>query len=276
MKLAICTCDYLFPVQESIRKGGHEVVKIWSSVPLESPLIYRTKLFAEEMGADIVVGRVTDEELQKLERSGVELLLSAAYGHKIPTPENSTIKFINTHLSLLPEGRGPCPLQWILLKYPQFAGITFHAMTQKLDSGDIVLQRQIELSDSEDMNSLVGKTSLLLEQLSTELLSNFHVLWNNRRPMEGKGSYWKMPSEADRNIQWANGIEHIRKLFRTFGTYTLFDDTEKNCKERVRELSAWKATHDYEPGTLVTLSTSRIVIAASDGFVCLTPFSLDN
>lgn len=276
MKLAICTCDYLFPVQQSIRKGKHQVVKVWISVPLESPHVSQTKHFAKEMGADIAVGRITDKDIQELAKAGVELLISAAYDYKIPTPENSPIKFINMHLSLLPDGRGPCPLQWVLLKYPQFAGITFHTMTQKLDFGDIILQRQIELSNSEDMNSLVGKTSLLLEQLTTELLSNLHTLWNNRRPMEGTGSYWKMPSEAERSIQWTNGIEHAQRLFRTFGSYTLFDDAEKNCKERVRELSAWKATHDYKPGTLVTLSTSRIVIAVSDGFVCLTPFSLEN
>lgn len=236
----------------------------------------KTKVFAKKMDADIVSGKITGEDIQKLEKSGVELLISAAYDYKIPTPENCTMKFINVHLSLLPEGRGPCPLQWILFKYPQFAGITFHVMTKKFDSGDIVLQRQIEISDSEDMNSLVGKTSLLLEKLTKELLSNIYSLWKNKRPMEGTGSYWKMPSEEERSIQWTRGIVHAQRLFRAFGSYTLFDDTEKNCKERIRELSVWEATHDYEPGAIVTLSTSRIVIAASDGFICLTPFSLEN
>lgn len=271
MKIALCTSDFFYPVHECIRAGGHSVERVYTSCGLDTGFSDKTKAFAEEMRSQFIVGRVTEADVEELSQAGVELLVSAAYDYKVPTPEKSPIRFINVHGSLLPEGRGPWPQPWILLKYPQHAGVTLHTMTQKWDHGDILLQRQIAISETETMETLIGKTLICVKELTTELLGNFYSVWEARRPMTGIGSYWPKPTVEDRTINLLGSVTTINAIHDCFGDMTVFMDPNSGATAAVSRLAAWKEQHSYTPGSLVTVSPPRRVYAALDGFVSLTP-----
>lgn len=268
MKVALCTSDFFHPVQEVLREGNHEIAHVFTSCDLDSGFSDRTRQFADEMRAPFTVGHVTHEDVDALAKAGVELLISAAYDYKIPTPQGSPIKFINVHGSLLPEGRGPWPQPWILMRYPNAAGVTFHSMSQKWDHGDIVLQRAISIGDRDNMDTLVAKTLVQVRQLSEELLTDFYNIWSHRKRMEGTGSYWKKPTTEDMTIDLSQSVGMVDAIYRAFGTNTLFSD-QTDLQRKVVTLSTWRQAHQYEPGERVTTSPPREIYALKDGFLAV-------
>jgi methionyl-tRNA formyltransferase len=271
MKIVLCTSDFFSPVQDVIKQSGSTVHRVYTSCDLDTGFSDRTEAFAEEMRAEIRVGKVTEADIREFEKENVELLISAAYDYKVPIPSSSSLKFINVHGSLLPEGRGPWPQPWTLLKYPQHAGATFHTMTDKWDHGDIVLQQKIELTSNDNLNSYVAKTLVVVRELAEQLLANFSEIWKKKYTMEGPGSYWRKPQESDRTINVASAtVNSAQDLKRAFGDFTLLYDPLSNETKQIKDFSAWEASHNYNPGEIVAISPPMIVYALKDGFASIS------
>jgi len=69
-------------------------------------------------------------------------------------PEHGSI---NVHAALLPKHAGIAPAFWSLLASDEYAGVTIHYMDTKLDSGDIIVQEKIKISNDETFFSLNKK-----------------------------------------------------------------------------------------------------------------------
>ncbi|MDZ4786176.1 MAG: formyltransferase family protein [bacterium] len=276
MKTVLCASDFFYPVHISIKESKHEVIKVFTSCSIESGFSNKTLEFANEMGAEFRVGQITATDIEELEKAGVTVLISAAYDYKIPTPVASNIKFINIHGSLLPDGRGPWPQPWILLKHPEFAGVTFHTMTQEWDHGDIILQQKINLADNENIDSLTAKTIVCVSDLANQLFNNFEEHWKHRYPMMTKGIYWKKPTEEDRTIKLTDSSEQVQAIYRAFGDFTLFKDPQTNTASRIIKLSTWQKSHSYKPGSLIAMSPPQHIYAIKDGYVSIIFTSLNS
>ncbi|MAW21363.1 MAG: methionyl-tRNA formyltransferase [Flavobacteriales bacterium] len=74
---------------------------------------------------------------------------------------------INLHTSLLPNYRGAAPINWVLINGEKQTGISTFFINNEIDSGDIILQKRIELSNKTTAgqlhNILMNKGKLLLE-----------------------------------------------------------------------------------------------------------------
>jgi methionyl-tRNA formyltransferase len=76
----------------------------------------------------------------------------------------------NVHPSLLPKYRGVAPLIWAIINGEQYAGITFHEMVEKVDSGRIVLQRRIRITSRDTGYTLHLKAAAKIKKLMPEFL----------------------------------------------------------------------------------------------------------
>ena len=105
--------------------------------------------------------------------------------------------FLNVHPSLLPRYRGPYPLFWMLRQGDRCFGVTIHFMDERLDTGDIAAQAEIDLPDGfsgEEADSTLSHYSaeLLLDVL--QQLEKGHL---TRRAQPADGSYFPVPQESD-------------------------------------------------------------------------------
>lgn len=266
MKIALCTCDFYAPVHQAIRDTGHEVPHIVTTSELDSGWNFQTAEFAKEMRSKVSVGPLTEAQIDEMKRDGVDLLISAAYDYKVPVPKDGSLKSINVHGTLLPEGRGPWPSPHILLRHPEAAGMTLHTMTDKWDHGDIVLQEKIEITDADDSDSLISKMVYLSGKLTRQLLSNFEPIWTARKPMEGKGSYWNKPTEADRTVTPLDEPERIAAIYRAFGAMTIFSDGTSPAST-ISKIVMWKQNTDNLPGTLVSSNNNQRIYATRNGLM---------
>ena len=64
---------------------------------------------------------------------------------------------VNVHFALLPQNRGPNPLQWCLIHGQAQTGVTLHFMAEGADDGDIIAQRPIAISDEDTWVTLGGR-----------------------------------------------------------------------------------------------------------------------
>ncbi|MEA3254167.1 MAG: methionyl-tRNA formyltransferase, partial [Chloroflexota bacterium] len=112
------------------------------------------------------------EVMQGLADFAPDLIVVAAFGHILPAQVLSLPRFacLNIHPSLLPAHRGPSPIADAILCGDPITGVTIILMDEGMDTGPIVAQREMDISDGDNTGSLAQKLShtgahLLLETL---------------------------------------------------------------------------------------------------------------
>ena len=106
--------------------------------------------------------------LNELSSIKPELIAVVAYG-KILTEEILRLPelgCINVHASLLPKYRGAAPIAWAIINGEKKTGITTMLMDKGLDTGDILLQEELQIRDDDTTETL----SLRLSELGASLL----------------------------------------------------------------------------------------------------------
>ena len=83
---------------------------------------------------------------------------------------------INLHASLLPNYRGAAPINWALINGEKYTGVTTFFIDDKIDTGDILLQKKIKINETdnaEDLHNSLSKTgSLLMNETINRVLNN--------------------------------------------------------------------------------------------------------
>jgi methionyl-tRNA formyltransferase len=111
---------------------------------------------------------------QELKSLGVEKIVVVAYGLFIPESIFETWSCVNLHPSLLPKYRGPSPLQSALLNGDTKTGITTMLISKEMDAGDILLQKEIAITENMDITELHDRcanegATLIVETLKQDL-----------------------------------------------------------------------------------------------------------
>ena len=113
--------------------------------------------------------RLDDKEfIEKLKEYNADLFLVIAF-KKLPKviwelPKKGTI---NLHTSLLPEYRGAAPINWVLINGENKTGVTTFLINEKIDQGDIILQKKINL----DQNITAGQLHNLMINDGIEIVN---------------------------------------------------------------------------------------------------------
>ncbi len=156
-----------------------------------------------------------------------ELGVVVAYGKIIPKEVIEIPKFgiINLHFSLLPKLRGAAPLNWAIINGYEKTGATVFFINEKMDEGDIILQRELEIGERERVDQLQDRiipigTSLLLEAIDLIDKGNFE-----RIPQDHSlATYAPKIKKEDGLIDWSKTPEEIDRLVRGLygwpGTFT--------------------------------------------------------
>jgi len=103
-----------------------------------------------------------------------DLILTCAYGKIIPSSILQVPQFhcINVHASLLPKYRGGAPIHYALLNGEKQTGISLMFMEPSLDTGDIIYQESIKISEDETYQTLYQKLSSLAYKVISEKIDN--------------------------------------------------------------------------------------------------------
>jgi methionyl-tRNA formyltransferase len=140
------------------------------------------------------------EFVAKLRERGVDLLVSLACPQKLgpallALPAHGAI---NLHGALLPRYQGIFPSFWVLAKGESETGVTVHWMDERLDHGDVLLQRTVRIEARDTVHSLVRRSKVDVGRHALlEALQQIERGDAPRRPMEpARASYFSYPDAA--------------------------------------------------------------------------------
>jgi methionyl-tRNA formyltransferase len=198
-----------------------------------------------------------------------DAILVVAYGHIIPPWMIALPRLgcINLHASLLPKYRGAAPIAWSLIRGEQVTGVTTMKIDTGLDTGDILLQREIEVSERDTTETLSDRLSAVGADLMIETLEKLDTGQVQPRPQDhSHATLAPMLRKEDGRIEWSWTAEEISRRVRGLrpwpGAYTTF---------RGRMLHLWfavpatsQASAESEPGTVV-LEPGRLLAACGQG-----------
>jgi methionyl-tRNA formyltransferase len=284
MQIAYFGNDWYLDCIDTFRQRGHTISHIF--INEEQPFNDKLRGFADQERLPVVATRPTSLHIKELIEQNVDLIFSVEYGWKIPlddqiinqrTSSKTKIKTLNVHPTLLPQGKGPSPLPWILLKYPEYAGITFHQLSTAFDQGDIVYQQPLTLSPEETLDTLIQRLDRTVPQALTHCLDKFDELYLKALP-QSEGSYWPKIENKHRIVDWRQSGEDIIKLSRAFGQLGIILPFQnkffvvKNIDfifRQIELLSTQDKTYKSQAGEVIDTTETHYSIAAIDGTIVI-------
>src|SRR5262249_21735531 len=114
-----------------------------------------------------------NEEFQaQLRALNPDAIIVVGYGRIIPPWMLELPRYgnINVHASLLPKYRGAAPIQWAIASGERVTGITTMHLNEGLDTGDILLQREMAIEDEDTSVTLAPRLAELGADLLVETL----------------------------------------------------------------------------------------------------------
>lgn len=212
MKVAYFGIDMMLGCLKLLHSSGHEIAEIFTIEDGGYDSSRGVCSFAREHGIPLRTSRATAEDIEMLERSGVEMSVTAGYPWLIPL--SAVIKQVNIHPAYLPVGRGAWPMPVCILRGIP-SGITLHKLSDRFDEGDIIMQEYIPFDRNENLETLNLKIYSAASELLGRFLLNPLELWSKARPQPG-GEYWDEPTDADRTISQADTAERASLVIRAF------------------------------------------------------------
>lgn len=227
-------------------------------------------------------GRITDSNFVKgVKELLPDLIVVVAFG-KILSGEVLSIPrkgCVNIHFSLLPKYRGPAPVQWALLAGDSYTGVSSIFMEEKVDAGDIILQKKISIDREDNYLTLQNKLCKAGVVLLAETLDLMRKRKVSGYPQDDSGiSYAPLLKKSDGLIDWNDSSCKISNRIRALnpwpGTYIEMDGgkTVKILKAKIMPLPV-KADKEgsFKPGEIVEIRKGEgFVVACGEGSLLVT------
>jgi methionyl-tRNA formyltransferase len=233
------------------------------------PYPYEALPFIGDAASRVDVECLVDVEgEQKVLEYGAELLLVATYHRRIGANLASRCgAAINLHPSLLPHNRGPNPFFWAIRNGDQQAGVTAHLLTDRLDAGDICLQRAIPVHPDETQSTLRRRLSDLAAEIAVETVSAHakDKLKFSVQPELGATAYPRV-GEKERQLDFTNMAETVIRHVNALREWplALFGD-----RRVLRVLDTKPPTSGVNPAAVLAIEGAVCCVRAADADMVL-------
>ena len=159
-----------------------------------------------------------------------DLVVVVSYGVILPKSflEIPKLGCINLHPSMLPKYRGAAPIQWAVLNGDKSTGVTIMYLDQGMDSGDIIIQKEVEIGEDETTGELWKRLSGLGAEMLLSVIKNIESGKIERTPQEGEYTLAPMINKEMSKIDWnEKNAAEIKNLVRGLnpfmGAYSCID-----------------------------------------------------
>ena len=223
---------------------------------------------ARSRGIPIIwLDTMSEEELAPLRALKPDIILVGGFSIilKKPILTLPTIGCVNTHSSLLPRRRGPNPFFWIIRGNDTESGVTFHVMTEGIDTGDIIRQYSHPITNLDTVMSIYQRAAALASEHIVEVMDSIEKDGLHGAPQdESVASYEKKPTDDDVTIRWDDSAANIERLLRAAVPVVWPRFTYRGRTIYVSKVKAENVSTSEAPGTILDVRP-RLRIATGDG-----------
>ncbi|NLK87773.1 MAG: methionyl-tRNA formyltransferase [Clostridiaceae bacterium] len=295
------TPDFAVPCLEAIVNNGYDIAGVVTQPDkpvgrkqsqLKAPAV---KEAAIRLGIKNILQPAkvkTPEFAEAVRQLEADLIVTAAYGRILTKAVLDLPKYgcINVHASLLPKYRGAAPIQWAIINGDAVTGITTMFMDEGMDTGDILLKREIEIGPDMNAAELFDKLKSLGAQTLLETLDAMKKGTLTRTPQDhSKAVYVPMMTKETGLIDWSKSAAEIHNLVRgTFpwpGAYTFYKGSRlkiwktsvlDECPAGSPEQELLDTAKREKPGRILRISRQCLVAATGSGCVLISELQFEN
>ena len=213
--------EFAVPSLNALVEAGHEVVAAYCQPPRPAgrgKAERKTAVHerAEQLGIEVRTPRTLrdTEEQARFRALDADLAVVAAYGLILPKAilEAPRQGCVNVHASLLPRWRGAAPIQRAILAGDETSGVTIMRMDEGLDTGPMVLRRELEIGGKN-----AGQVTEEMAQLGAVALIEWLESPTPPEPQPEAGvTYASKIDKAEARIDWAASATQVERQVRAF------------------------------------------------------------
>lgn len=240
----------------------------------------------------------TREFLESVKELAPDLVVTAAYGRILTKDVLDVPKHgcINIHASLLPKYRGAAPIHWAIINGDDKTGITAMLMDEGMDTGDILLSKEISIPTGMNCGELFDRLKELGAETLIETLRRLENGTLTRIPQDhAKAVYVPMMTKESGLIDWNRSACEINNLVRGTdpwpGAYTFYKGKRMKirkttvlsetaalggCTGNPREPWPDKTAEAPGPGTILKISRQDISVLTGKGCLKICEVQFEN
>tara|TARA_B100000886_G_scaffold340279_1_gene308903 strand:+ start:4114 stop:5040 length:927 start_codon:yes stop_codon:yes gene_type:complete len=267
------TPEFAVPILNSIFKSDHKILQVYTQPPRKKNRgqkinISQVHKFSIENKIDVSHPETFDDkEVKKILNLNPNVVVVVAYGKILPVKllDNTKIKFINIHASLLPKWRGAAPIQRALMNLDKETGVSIMKILPKLDTGPVMMQSKIKIDKKTDFERLSNTMALLSAKMILQSLDLIEKRKAKFFPQdETKATYATKLDKKEYLIDWNDDSEKvaakIKALYPKPGSWFLFKGS------RIKVLKVEEVKAKGNPGEIIK---SNFTIACGSNAVRL-------
>ncbi len=185
----------------------------------------------------------------------------------------------NLHASLLPQYRGAAPINWAIINNETKTGVSTFFLDEKIDTGAMILQKEIDIAPEESVGELHDKlmelgSGLVVETL--ELIENGN-LTPTPQPFDELLKDAPKLNRENTKINWDDSLDQIYNLIRGLNPYPaawsiLFNDNKEE-KVKIYHCKKEAASHSLENGRIL-VEDKKLKVAVEGGYLIIEELQL--
>ena len=268
------------PTLERLIADGHEVAAVYTQPDrpagrgkkLTPPPV---KVFAAERGLKILqpMKLKTEEAAQEFAGHKADAAIVVAYGRILPDAFLNVCPrgAINVHFSLLPKYRGAAPVNWAIVNGEGVTGVSTMQMDAGLDTGDILLQRALDIGPHENSIELMERLAVVGADLLSETLGRLDEIGPIPQN-HADATLAPILRKGDGLVDWtmkATAIANRVRGFQPFpGVFTFFRGKRVKIL-KARPLDTEASHSETAPGSILKVEDGYAVNCGGGGTLLL-------
>ncbi|MBQ7464092.1 MAG: methionyl-tRNA formyltransferase [Lachnospiraceae bacterium] len=218
------------------------------------------------------------EAVEKLRGYHADLFVVAAFGQILSKEILEMPRFgcINVHASLLPKYRGASPIQQAILDGEKSTGVTIMQMNEGLDTGDILISREVAIDEKETGGSLfekLAKTGSSLVTVAVDGIEKGEL--TPRKQDDSMASYAGIIKKEKGRIDFSKNAAEIERLIRAFDPWPSAQTSFSG-----KTLKLWRADVKEEndgsvPGTVTDITKDSFTVSCGSGQLVVRELQLE-
>lgn len=227
----------------------------------------------------------SDKFISILKKYNCDLFISMSFNQifKSKIINLTKYKIINCHAGKLPFYRGRNVLNWVLINDEKDFGITVHYVDEGIDTGDIILQKTFQITDSDNYKTILKKAYLECANILYEVVSMFkkgNVIAYKQKELANISSYFSKRKEGDEILNWNQTSREIFNFVRAIckpgpvaRAFINLNEMKINKVELIDKVTNYD--YEFKIGNVVDIANNSFIVKTKDNFINITEFEFD-
>jgi len=177
----------------------------------------------------------------------------------------------NLHASLLPDYRGAAPINWAIINGESTTGVTTFFINEKIDTGSILMQREIKISQTASAGDLHDTLMMIGSELIIDTIKYIQTDgYKLRKQPQVETQPAPKLNKENCKIDWNDSINNIYNKIRGLSPYpcawAVLQNNEQSVEVKIYKTKQIEENHSYQVGKIL-FDKKEIKIAVRNGFI---------